>query len=151
MKKGIHPKYYEVTVVCACGNTFQTRSTHKDLRLELCSACHPFFTGRQKLIDTAGRVERFQRRYEATQAAVAQLEARREAKRDEKRRRQKEALTGGRRRPIVLTPEVAKAEPKGKSKGKKAKAKTGAEPAETQKSEATPVGGKTDQEQAVKA
>jgi large subunit ribosomal protein L31 len=63
MKAKIHPNYQEVTVVCACGETFVTRSTKKDLRLEICSKCHPFFTGKQKLIDTAGRVERFNRRY----------------------------------------------------------------------------------------
>ncbi len=64
MKKGIHPEYQEIAVSCACGETFVTRSTKKELRLELCSKCHPFFTGKQKLIDTAGRVERFHRRYE---------------------------------------------------------------------------------------
>ncbi len=63
MKAGIHPEYQVTTVVCACGNTFETRSVRKELRVEMCSACHPFFTGKQKLIDTAGRVERFQRRY----------------------------------------------------------------------------------------
>jgi len=63
MKKGIHPELHLVTAVCACGNTFETRSTQKELRLEICSVCHPFFTGKQKLIDTAGRVERFNRRY----------------------------------------------------------------------------------------
>jgi large subunit ribosomal protein L31 len=63
MKKGIHPEYHEIQVVCACGNTFPTRSTKKDLRVEICSACHPFFTGKQKLVDSAGRVERFQKRY----------------------------------------------------------------------------------------
>ena len=63
MKAKIHPNYEEVTVVCACGETFVTRSTRKELRLEICSKCHPFFTGKQKLIDTAGRVERFTRRY----------------------------------------------------------------------------------------
>lgn len=63
MKNGIHPEMYLVTAVCACGNTFETHSTKKELRLEICSACHPFFTGKQKLIDTAGRVERFNRRY----------------------------------------------------------------------------------------
>ncbi len=65
MKKGIHPEYHEVNVVCACGSTFKTRSTYKSglLHLEICSACHPFFTGKQKLIDSAGRVERFQRKY----------------------------------------------------------------------------------------
>ncbi len=63
MKEGIHPKYHQVLVTCACGNKFETRSTKPEIRLEMCSACHPFFTGRQKLIDTAGRIERFQRRY----------------------------------------------------------------------------------------
>ncbi|PYQ12064.1 MAG: 50S ribosomal protein L31 [Acidobacteria bacterium] len=63
MKPKIHPEYHELTVVCACGETFVTRSTRKELRLEICSKCHPFFTGKQKLIDTAGRVERFNRRY----------------------------------------------------------------------------------------
>ena len=65
MKTGIHPNYREVTVVCACGNTFKARSTYKSdlLHLEICSSCHPFFTGKQKLIDSAGRVERFQRKY----------------------------------------------------------------------------------------
>jgi large subunit ribosomal protein L31 len=63
MKPGIHPEYQEITVHCACGETWQTRSTRKELRLEICSKCHPFFTGKQKLIDTAGRVEKFNRRY----------------------------------------------------------------------------------------
>jgi len=63
MKKGIHPDYIEATVHCACGNTFSTRSTRKELRVEVCSRCHPFFTGEQRIVDTAGRVERFKRRY----------------------------------------------------------------------------------------
>lgn len=63
MKKDIHPELHKVTAVCACGNTFETLSTKDELRLEICNECHPFFTGRQKLIDSAGRVERFQRRY----------------------------------------------------------------------------------------
>ncbi|HEX4953409.1 MAG TPA: 50S ribosomal protein L31 [Thermoanaerobaculia bacterium] len=63
MKADIHPTLHYVTVVCACGNTFETHSTKHELRLEICSECHPFFSGKQKLIDTAGRVERFQRRY----------------------------------------------------------------------------------------
>ena len=63
MKAGIHPAYEEVAVVCACGNTFRTRSTHKgEIRVEICSNCHPFFTGRQKLVDTEGRVDRFQKK-----------------------------------------------------------------------------------------
>jgi large subunit ribosomal protein L31 len=63
MKAGIHPDYHEVEVHCACGNTFKTRSTKKEIRLEICSACHPLFTGKQKLVDSAGMVERFNRRY----------------------------------------------------------------------------------------
>ena len=63
MKSGIHPKYDEVTVTCACGNTFTTRSTAGDLKVEICSACHPFFTGKQKLLDTAGRIEKFNKKY----------------------------------------------------------------------------------------
>jgi large subunit ribosomal protein L31 len=63
MKEGIHPDYSEITVKCLCGNTFQTRSTKKEISTEICSACHPFYTGKQKLIDTAGRVERYKRRY----------------------------------------------------------------------------------------
>ena len=64
VKEKIHPAYNEIRVMCACGNTFTTRSTHKgDIHLEICSNCHPFFTGKQKLVDTAGRVERFRRKY----------------------------------------------------------------------------------------
>jgi large subunit ribosomal protein L31 len=64
MKADIHPKYIEVTVSCACGETFKTRTAKAtDIRLEICSKCHPFFTGKQKLIDTAGRVERFNKKY----------------------------------------------------------------------------------------
>ncbi|MDR1143441.1 MAG: 50S ribosomal protein L31 [Spirochaetaceae bacterium] len=63
MKDTIHPKYGETTITCACGNVIETRSTVKDLKVEICSACHPFFTGKQKLVDTAGRIERFRRKY----------------------------------------------------------------------------------------
>lgn len=65
MKAGIHPNYHEITVTCSCGNTFQTRSTMgKDaLNVEVCSQCHPFYTGKQKIVDTAGRVEKFRQRY----------------------------------------------------------------------------------------
>ena len=69
MQKEIHPEYYTVQVHCACGNTFETRSTVKDLRVEICSACHPFFTGKQNLIDTAGRVEKYRRKYNIKAAA----------------------------------------------------------------------------------
>ena len=63
MKPEIHPEYKEVTVTCVCGNTFKTRSTADSIQLEICSQCHPYYTGKQKLVDTAGRVERFRRRY----------------------------------------------------------------------------------------
>lgn len=65
MKADIHPNYKASTVHCACGNTFQTRSTKGDIHVEVCSNCHPYFTGKQKLMDTAGRVERFRQRYAA--------------------------------------------------------------------------------------
>jgi len=63
VKENIHPKYYRTTVRCSCGETFETGSTRKDLRVEVCSKCHPFFTGVQKIIDTAGRVEKFNKKY----------------------------------------------------------------------------------------
>jgi large subunit ribosomal protein L31 len=73
MKDAIHPVYNELSVACACGSTFRTRSTHKgDIRVEICSSCHPFFTGRQKLIDTEGRVDRFNRQMLKTAAIQKQ-------------------------------------------------------------------------------
>ncbi len=63
MKNDIHPKYETVTVKCVCGNVFETKSTRKDLAVDICSACHPFYTGKQKLMDTAGRVEKFHKKY----------------------------------------------------------------------------------------
>ncbi len=62
MKKDIHPQYFDCTVTCSCGNTFKTRSTKKELKVEICSSCHPFYTGKQKLVDSGGRVERFKKR-----------------------------------------------------------------------------------------
>ena len=71
-KEGIHPNYHATNVKCACGNQFETRSTHKgDIVLEICAACHPFFTGKQKLVDTAGRVERFRRKFANSTAGKA--------------------------------------------------------------------------------
>ena len=63
MKKDTHPKYVETSISCACGHVMKTRSTKENIKVELCSQCHPFFTGKQKLVDTAGRVERFQKKY----------------------------------------------------------------------------------------
>jgi large subunit ribosomal protein L31 len=70
MKEGIHPEYVPARVVCACGNTFVTRSTRGDMTVDVCSNCHPFYTGQQKLMDTAGRVDRFRKRYAAKGAAA---------------------------------------------------------------------------------
>jgi large subunit ribosomal protein L31 len=77
VKEGIHPKYYEVEARCSCGTTWKTRSTMKELHLEICSSCHPFYTGRQKLLDTEGRIERFTRKYGAQTVAsrLAQAKA----------------------------------------------------------------------------
>jgi large subunit ribosomal protein L31 len=63
MKQGIHPEYVTATVRCACGNTFETRSTRSEIRVEICSNCHPFYTGKQKIVDTEGRVEKFMQKY----------------------------------------------------------------------------------------
>jgi len=66
MKEGIHPAYNEITVKCACGNSFLARSTRKEIKVGICSSCHPFFTGEQKFLDTAGRIEKFSKRYGTT-------------------------------------------------------------------------------------
>ncbi len=71
MKEGIHPDYHVAQVNCACGNSFVTRSTRGDMQIDVCSACHPFYTGTQKLIDTAGRVDRFRRKFALSDAAKA--------------------------------------------------------------------------------
>ena len=63
MKQGIHPKYYEATVTCGCGNTFKTGSTQPELRVDVCSKCHPFFTGKQKFVDAGGRVDKFKKKF----------------------------------------------------------------------------------------
>lgn len=71
MKKDIHPKYVECKVTCGCGNTFQTRATVQELRIEICSTCHPFYTGKQKFVDAAGRVDKFLKKYGKTGAGAA--------------------------------------------------------------------------------
>ena len=70
MKEGIHPKYGASRIICSCGNTVETRSTRNEIHVEICSACHPFYTGKQKLMDVAGRVDRFNRRYGKKPAAT---------------------------------------------------------------------------------
>jgi large subunit ribosomal protein L31 len=79
MKKGIHPKYQQVTISCACGNTFQAGSTKAGIRVEICSKCHPFYTGQQRILDTGGQVERFMRRLGASRKAGAVATASEEA------------------------------------------------------------------------
>ena len=80
MKKGIHPEYKTAKVTCACGNTFETRSTVGDINVEICSNCHPFFTGKQKLIDTAGRVEKYMKKYKLHKKAEPEKEKEQEEK-----------------------------------------------------------------------
>ena len=99
MKTGIHPNYVEATVVCACGNTWTTRSTKSSLRTDLCNVCHPFYTGEQRIVDTAGQVERFMRRVEAASSTSsrpskrqARLAAR--AEREAQGRAQRAAAAG---------------------------------------------------------
>lgn len=70
MKADLHPRYYKLTVQCACGNSFETRSTSNNIHVEVCAQCHPYFTGKQRLVDTAGRVDRFRRKYQADTAAA---------------------------------------------------------------------------------
>ncbi|WP_417303482.1 50S ribosomal protein L31, partial [Ellagibacter isourolithinifaciens] len=79
MKQGIHPDYVECTVKCTCGNTFTTRSTKSELRVDICNACHPFFTGQQKFIDTGGRVQRFADKFGSAADMVAKAEAEKKA------------------------------------------------------------------------
>ena len=75
-KKGIHPIYKAATITCACGNHWETRSTKPEMHVDVCSNCHPFFTGEQRIVDTAGRVERFRRRYQLAETPPAEGEAR---------------------------------------------------------------------------
>lgn len=84
MKKGIHPEYKTAVVTCACGNTFTTRSTLDSIHVEICSRCHPFFTGRQKLVDTAGRVERFRKKYGEGKGKKGKAKAKAKAKAEAK-------------------------------------------------------------------
>jgi large subunit ribosomal protein L31 len=72
VKANLHPKYYKIQAQCACGNKFETRSTSNDLHVEVCSVCHPYFTGKQRLVDTAGRVDRFRRKYGGAAATSAE-------------------------------------------------------------------------------
>jgi large subunit ribosomal protein L31 len=111
MKEGIHPKYEESVVSCACGYTFKTHSTKPSIKLEICSNCHPFFTGKQKLIDTAGRVEKFQKRFAKTEGKTLVR------KKAEKKVVKPRKTTG---KILTTSPQKAKSAPK---KDKEAKGK----------------------------
>ena len=87
MKQGIHPTYQEATVVCSCGNTWTTKSTRQNLRVELCNKCHPFYTGEQRIVDTAGQVERFMRRLENVQGESRRKKSERRQKKLDQRQR----------------------------------------------------------------
>jgi large subunit ribosomal protein L31 len=76
MKEGIHPKYEKTNITCVCGNVIETKSTKKDIRVEICSQCHPFMTGKQKIVDTAGRVEKFRRKYAVNEAPAEKAKTR---------------------------------------------------------------------------
>ena len=116
MREKIHPKYVDCKVTCGCGTTFMTRSTQPEIRVEICSACHPFYTGKQRFVDSAGRVEKFKKRFseESTQTQLAK------SKENKKRRVKKEkVLVGGpriKRRPIEEEP-PAKRESKPAAEG----------------------------------
>jgi large subunit ribosomal protein L31 len=122
MKPKIHPQYNEIVVRCACGAEFKTRSTKKELRLDICSECHPFYTGKQKLLDTAGRVERFKKRVEKTAAKAEAAEVAKATK----AAAEVKAETPAEEKPKAK----AKAKPKAKAKKAEAAAEPAAAPAE---------------------
>ena len=126
MKEGIHPNYVDCTVVCACGNTFQTHSTKASIRLEICSNCHPYFTGRQKFVDTAGRVERFQKRF----AKTAGETVKKKAEMPKMAKGQKPALAKKKAKVLSSAPITIPTRPGARTPGAKAPAKAPAkEPA----------------------
>ena len=128
MKQGIHPKYEVITVKCGCGNTFETRSTIDKISVEVCSNCHPFYTGKQKFVDTAGRVERFQKRWKSDAAAKAKA-----ATAEKKVKKASEKVAEIKRQYQTLAtqfPEAAK-KPAAVEKGEKGEKKDAAAPAAT--------------------
>ena len=144
MKKDIHPKYEEATVKCVCGNTFKTRSTAKEISVEICSACHPFFTGTQKLVDSAGRIERFMKKYGKDYvAAEEESKGKAEAKpvkkpaKEPKAEAKPDAAPAEEKAPEKPKAEAAPAKP---AKEPKAEAKPDAAPAEEKAPKAAPAG-----------
>jgi len=120
MKEKVHPNYYVATVTCACGNSFVTRSTKKEIKLEICHACHPFFTGKQRLVDTAGRVERFQKRFAKTAGKTV---ARKPKTKVKKKIESFATSTKTAKRTLSTSPTVAEDEKGKKGKGAKKGAK----------------------------
>ncbi len=114
MKTDIHPNYLVTKVTCACGNAFTTRSTKREVKLEICGNCHPFYTGRQRLVDTAGRVERFQKRFAKTSGKTVVRKAKRKIKK--RIEAQSSAL---KRRVLSTAPKAKLKDAKDKKKGKK--------------------------------
>lgn len=119
MKTGIHPNYYVAKVSCACGNVFTTRSTVKEIKLEICSACHPFYTGKQRLVDTAGRVERFSKRFAKTAGKTVRRKPKTKVKKV-----QSLANTAGKQKKGVLSTAPKKSDGKDKKGKGKAAAKS---------------------------
>jgi len=105
VKKGIHPDYDVATVICSCGNTFQTRATVKELHVELCSQCHPFYTGKQKFVDTGGRVQRFSDKFGSAASSVIEKEA---AEREARQKAHEEAAQAAREAKAAKDAERAK-------------------------------------------
>ena len=132
MKDGIHPKYVECTVTCGCGNTFETRATITTLSVEICSACHPFYTGKQKFVDAAGRVEKFQSRHAWSKEAMEKA-----LKKKERRTPRKEKVSVGvpktKKRKAGEAEEGAVGEKRSKAAKSADKAGAGAKPAEADK------------------
>ena len=120
MKEKIHPKYFKTTAHCACGATYEIGSTQQNIRVDICSACHPLFTGKQKLLDTAGRVEKFRRKYEKAAERKKKLEeAKRKIEEAKKKTEEKKKMT----EEEMIAEKLKAAEVKGKKKKAKVKAK----------------------------
>ena len=131
MREGIHPEYKATKVVCACGNVIETRSTHGDFHVEICSNCHPFFTGKQKILDTAGRIERFKTRYaaappkqEAKPAAPAPKAEPKKADTKENRAAKRAKANAGKPKPKAEVKTQAPAEPAAEPVAPEAKGET---------------------------
>ena len=137
MKAEIHPEYVECTVRCSCGNTFTTRSTKSEMRIDICNACHPFYTGNQKLIDTGGRVQRFTDRFGSAREAVAAREAAKKAERAAKVAAAEEARKAAKEAKAARKAEnAAKYAAKAEEEAKKAAEAAAAEAAEAPVEEA---------------